>query len=254
MTTVSSDVKSTTGGPAAAGRPPVPRRLPGWAHMLTGTGALLLFYTPALFTHLRRFDQLSVTEMTLYPLLLGSAGVAVVLALQRAVHRLPVAALNLRAGNWRSDLGLSLLLTVSLLLLSYAQQMTINRWLPATPSRNIATLMDALASQPWLLVLWIGPVMWLGVAGYEEVSRVFFLGRLWHVWPRPAGRCAVLVIGAALFGLVHMYQGPAGMLNTALLALVLGGFYWWRGRVLPMVAAHALYNTFWIVLAVTMSG
>ncbi len=52
-----------------------------------------------------------------------------------------------------------------------------------------------------------GPVAWLGVATFEEFSRVFMLNRLWTVWSQLFARWLILLVSACLFGLIHIYQG-----------------------------------------------
>lgn len=48
----------------------------------------------------------------------------------------------------------------------------------------------------------------------------------------------VLVVGAALFGLAHLYQGPVGVGVTAAMGLVFGGVYWFAGSLLLAVVIH----------------
>ena len=45
---------------------------------------------------------------------------------------------------------------------------------------------------PGLLALWLGPVVWFGIAGFEELWRVHLLRRLWRVLPGKAGQWAVI--------------------------------------------------------------
>ncbi len=59
-----------------------------------------------------------------------------------------------------------------------------------------------------------------------------------------------VLISAALFGLAHLYQGPAGMANTALSGLILAVVYLRFGRVWPLVISHYLHDTLQIGLVV----
>jgi len=53
-----------------------------------------------------------------------------------------------------------------------------------------------------------------------------------------------LVLQALIFGLVHLYQGPAGVLATTLNGLVYGGLVLAaRGSIWPAVLAHGTVNT-----------
>ena len=61
-----------------------------------------------------------------------------------------------------------------------------------------------------------------------------------------------MVLSAVLFGLIHLYQGPAGMVDTAINGLVLAVYYLIFGRVLPMIISHYLYDAIQIVAIVTL--
>ena len=53
-----------------------------------------------------------------------------------------------------------------------------------------------------------------------------------------------LVVQAIVFGLVHAYQGPAGVAGTAINGLILGGLVLIaRGSIWPAALAHGLNNT-----------
>ena len=59
---------------------------------------------------------------------------------------------------------------------------------------------------------------------------------------------AALVIQAVVFGLVHAYQGPAGVLGTAINGLIYGGITLAaRGSIWPAVIAHGTNNTIGLV-------
>ena len=107
-----------------------------------------------------------------------------------------------------------------------------------------------LAGDNALLLIWLGPIVWLQAGVFEEFLRTFMLSRLWHVWPKAPGRYLVLAASSLLFGLGHLYQGPFGVLGTTLIGLILGYYYMTRGRVLPLIISHALYDTTVILLLV----
>lgn len=58
----------------------------------------------------------------------------------------------------------------------------------------------------------------------------------------PGGRWPAIAAAAVLFGLGHAYQGPAGMLTTAGLAVVLGLLYLDTGSLLPGIVVHSLLD------------
>ncbi len=110
------------------------------------------------------------------------------------------------------------------------------------PASNLE-MVGSVAKDPLLLALFLGPVIWIQAAVVEELTRVFVLSRLWKVWPARRARVISLLAWSAIFGLAHIYQGATGVLGTALIGLILGSYYLQRGRFLPLIIAHGLYDT-----------
>jgi len=135
-------------------------------------------------------------------------------------------------------------------LLAWIDQFTIYRWLPSAPSGDVGNLLSGLMENPFLLALWLGPVVWIGVAGFEEVSRAFILDRLWVAWPGRKGRWIAVLLSVAIFSIAHFYQGIAGMISVGIMALISAVYYMRYGRIWPLIIAHALYDSFWIVFVV----
>jgi uncharacterized protein len=89
-------------------------------------------------------------------------------------------------------------------------------------------------------------VVWVTAAFFEElVFRGFLLNRLEILLG--SGRTSVAlacVIGATLFGLMHAYQGPFGILMTGIIGLVFSVAYFAFGRRLwALIIAHGLINS-----------
>jgi uncharacterized protein len=59
------------------------------------------------------------------------------------------------------------------------------------------------------------------------------------------------VIATILFGLVHLYQGVAGVVMTTLAGAVFAGLYLWTGSLLVTMAAHAGLDLFGLVVRPT---
>jgi membrane protease YdiL (CAAX protease family) len=72
----------------------------------------------------------------------------------------------------------------------------------------------------------------------EWLYRGFFLAVVSALAGRPPAPVLVLVAAAA-FGLAHAYQGPAGILTTAVLGGVLAALYLATGSLLLPVLLHA---------------
>jgi len=126
----------------------------------------------------------------------------------------------------------------------------IGRVLPSQPQSGLDDVFAGLARDPWRLALFLGPGLALGAAGFEELTRVFFLSRWWKIAPGPAWRWLGVLISAGLFGLAHLYQGPAGMANTAFSGLILAVVYLRFGRVWPLIISHYLHDALQIALIV----
>ena len=163
------------------------------------------------------------------------------------VSRQGLASLTLKRGSRLNDLLDGFGLAGVLLAAQIAFNIVFTRPEQVPPANR--AIADALAADPWLLIVWAGPVVWLQAALLEEFTRAFILSRLWQVWPAEHAKLAAVVAAAALFGLGHVYQGWSGVAVTAVIGFILGYYYLRRGRVLPMIVSHGLYNTVVLVLS-----
>jgi membrane protease YdiL (CAAX protease family) len=158
--------------------------------------------------------------------------------------------LQLKPGSFAKDLGSGVglffgilgalfLMRVGSLLL---ERLGLAPPIDPVPDANL-DLIGSVTKDPLLFALFIGPVIWFQAAVVEELTRAFVLTRLWKVWPGAQARLASVIVWSLLFGLAHIYQGATGVIGTALIGLVLGLSYLRRGRLLPLIIAHGLYDT-----------
>ena len=174
---------------------------------------------------------------------------AFLLGLLLVLGELP-SGLQLRPGTVLSDIGIGvgLFFTIigALILMKVTTALLEGAGLipqmQDVPDANLE-LIASVTRSPWLFALFLGPVIWFQAAVVEELTRVFVLTRLWKVWPSRSAKLASVVAWSLLFGLAHIYQGATGVIGTALIGLVLGMSYLFRGRVLPLMIAHGLYDT-----------
>lgn len=209
-------------------------------------------YALAIWSHLSQ-RTITLKELFLYPLLLGGGSVVLALLVYRFICGERIASLNLKPGKWYTDILVGVLLAAVFLGLFMLQQVIQSRDLPSTagpPPEELVTLFSGIVNDPLLLVVWLGPVVWLGVAAFEELTRVFMLNRLWAVWPQPVARWLTMIVSAALFGLVHIYQGPVSVVAIALLGFLYAWYYKRFGRVWPMIIGHALYDSLQVIQVV----
>jgi membrane protease YdiL (CAAX protease family) len=96
------------------------------------------------------------------------------------------------------------------------------------------------------LFVFLLPVTWL-FAGFGE--EVFYRGYLMTRFAQFMGETRIawiiaLFMQAALFGAAHWYQGPTGIVGTAIIGLITGAATLIWGRNLwPAIIAHALIDT-----------
>jgi membrane protease YdiL (CAAX protease family) len=118
------------------------------------------------------------------------------------------------------------------------------------PSQEVLNLMFDLAENPLLLAIWLGPVVWIGVAMFEEISKVFFLTCLWGISKNKSWEIAALFLVAGVFGFTHLYQGTFGIVSSGIQGLVAGFFFYKYRRIWPLVISHALYDSIQIIMFV----
>jgi membrane protease YdiL (CAAX protease family) len=229
---------------------------PWQKHYMTQILAVIIVYAPiyifALLSHLNQ-QTITLRQLFLYPLLLGGGNVVLILLIYRYVLKEDIATFNLKAGKWYTDILFGILLTIIFLGLLFLQQVIQSKWLPRTqepPPQELITLFTGIVHDPFLLAIWLGPVAWLGVAAFEEMSRVFMLNRLWSITSKPLLRWVILVISAILFGFIHIYQGTANVISITIQGLIYGLFYMRFGRVWSMIIGHALYDSLQIIQVV----
>jgi len=181
-------------------------------------------------------------ELITYPLVFGGLGIAAILMLKAYYLREPVADLNSGESSVVADLLWGLGLTVVYFALFFAARATLMDVLQFTPNTELLGLMLDMRESPWLVLIWFGPVLWIGIALFEELTRAFLLGTLWSFSDRRLWIASAVIIVSAVIGLTHWSQGPYGIVTIAIKSLVAGAFYYHRRRLLPLIVAHALYD------------
>jgi hypothetical protein len=116
----------------------------------------------------------------------------------------------------------------------------------------LGSLFKILAGNPWLLALFLGPVLFIGVAGSEELTRVFFITRWMKISSSKVWIGIGVFLSALLFGLNHIQQGPAGIISVSLNGLIMVLWYLRFGRIFHLIVAHYLYDAFQIVMVVIL--
>jgi len=231
---------------------PKPWQRKAWVQILAILLGVAPIYTMTIISHLSREQPYTLNEIFFYTTVIGSIMIVVLLILLRYLCGEKIHDLNLKQGKWWKDVLVGIVLTALTLGLHNLLQGPLNSVFPREPMSGLGDFFNGMAQNLWLFALFIGPVLWIGVAGFEELTRVFLLSRLWKIWSASGWRWFGVVLSAILFGLSHLYQGPAGIIDTAISGLILAVAYLIFGRVIPLIISHYLYDAIQIVMVVIL--
>jgi membrane protease YdiL (CAAX protease family) len=113
---------------------------------------------------------------------------------------------------------------------------------------DVQALVDVPALRRDALYFWLTvTLVSFVVAGLrEELWRSGFLAGMRGLWPRRfgsrQGQIAAVTLGAVVFGLGHLAQGPIAVFPTALLGFGLGAIMVLHRSIWPAVLAHGLFD------------
>ena len=96
----------------------------------------------------------------------------------------------------------------------------------------------------WLFLVWV-----VVVFTEEIIFRGFLMSEfVYIVGSTRLGFVFSVLASAALFGLAHWYQGPAGALSTGVVGIALGALFVWGGTVWLPIMAHGFIDTVSLVV------
>ncbi len=236
---------STQGEPSLLSKP---WQSKAWIQLLAVVMGVLPLYSSLIIYQLRRDQPFSIQTFVFYLAVIAPLTIAIVLLLLWFLCGENPRDLNRRPGKLSSDLLATLILSPVILVANVTSTYFLSELLPESASNtSIKNLFVEVAGNPGLLVLFVGPLIFLGAVS-EEVIRVFLLSRLWIVWPSTTGKSVTVVISACLFGLIHVYRGPVTAAWTAICGLIMALYYLRFGRVVPLILAHYLTNALQVVV------
>jgi membrane protease YdiL (CAAX protease family) len=217
------------------------------------TGAVVATAPLAIFVLWMRHGPPTLGQMLGGPLLGGGSLILWLLFIQVILAGDPLTSLGLRTDRMTRELLLGVVGAAVMLALHAGIGALLSEVFPPQPAPpEIRELLEGLSRRPELLVLWLGPVVWIGVAGFEELWRIHLLRRLWVLWPGPAGRWGSILISALLVAAAHAYQPPAVRISIGLLSVLQGWYFLFTGRFWSLVIAHALYDSLQVVTIVLL--
>lgn len=218
------------------------------AHLLAVFLGVFPLYAGLLFVQHRSDQPISFQAFTLYLAVIAPLATVIAMLLLRFLCGETPRDLVLMPGKLSSDILAALLLSFVVIAANVVSTYFLSEWFPDSPSNSgVKALFLKLAGNLGLLVIFAGPLFLMGAAS-EEVIRVFLLSRLWKVWQSAAAKILALIASACLFGLIHLYQGPVGIVWTGIFGLIMGFYYLRLGRVVPLILSHYLTNAFQVVV------
>lgn len=194
---------------------------------------------------LTQTDNFSTTDMTVYPLLFGGGTIILILLLNKYfIKDTFTETFNSGEGTWYWDVLIGFGLTVIYYAMFFLERATLYRWIPNNnpPNTELINVMIDLANSPMLMVIWFGPVLWIGIALFEEMSRTFLLKCLWNINENKNWHFTAILLASALIGLVHLYQGTAGIISIGLKSVIVSLYFYKYRRLLPLIISHGLYD------------
>ena len=129
-------------------------------------------------------------------------------------------------------------------ILFFLSRATLYQWIPNhnPPNTELIDTMVDLANSPLLLIIWFGPVLWIGISLFEELSRTFLLKCLWNINENKNWQIIAIILASSLIGIAHLYQGYAGIISIGVKGLVAGLYFYKYRRIFPLIIAHGLYD------------
>jgi hypothetical protein len=213
--------------------------------------AILLGYIPPLTVFISQQFGGPVTAQgyLLYAMGYTLFVIAVLLLLLRFLCGEKPNVLNLKPGIWWKDLLGGIVLVGLTLSVKFLFDPTIARYFhrASDTESGMVSLVNTLAGNPWLAALFLGPALFIGVAGSEELTRVFFITRWMKISSSKVWLGVGVFLSAFLFGLNHVAQGYAGVISVTLNALIMVLWYLRFGRIFHLVVAHYLYDAVQLV-------
>ena len=203
-------------------------------------GVIPVYLTPVL-SIFRKDEPVTLQAAFIYSITVGSFMILVILLLLKYLCGERIRDLNLKPGTWWKDILAGIALMVVTLGFMMLLQDPLGSLFPPEPFLGLEDFIQFLR-QPWMAVLILGPGLAIAAGISEELTRVFLLTRLWKINASRIWNWFAIFLSAFLFGMGHIYRGPANAILAGFSGLILAIYYYRFGRVLPMMIAHYLHD------------
>lgn len=194
---------------------------------------------------LTQTENFSTTDMIVYPLVFGGGISILILILNKYLIKDTFKeTFNSGKGNWYWDILVGIGLTAIYFAMFFLERVTIYQWIPNhnPPNTELINTIRDVANSPLLLAMFFGPVLWIGIALFEELSRVFLLKCLWNINDNKKWHIVAILLASTLIGVAHLYQGTAGIISIGLKSVIISFYFYKYRRLLPLIISHALYD------------
>ncbi len=181
-------------------------------------------------------------ELIVYPLIFGGVSIGIIYFLKKYFLKEDLSEFNSNSAPWYLDFGWGMVLAISYFFLFFLERLTLSDLLQFNPNTELLGLMLDMRKNPILILLWFGPVLWIGIALYEELIRVFILSSLWKWSNNVIWIAVVIIIASIIMGLAHSNQGPYGMVTISIKSIVSCLYFFKKRRLMPLVYSHVLYD------------
>jgi membrane protease YdiL (CAAX protease family) len=181
-------------------------------------------------------------ELIAYPLVFGGGSIIILYFLKKYFLKEQLKEFNSGEGKWKNDILHGIILTIIYFILYFVERPLFSNILSFSPNMELLGLMLDMRQNPILLILWFGPVLWIGISLYEELIRIFILNSLWKFSSNIVWSVTVIALSGIIIGLAHWSQGSYGMITIGIKSLVSGFFFFKYKRLMPLVYAHVLYD------------
>ena len=219
--------------------------------VLAAIAAIIPMAALTTWMYIIRDSTPGLMEFFLGPLLFGGGMIFWLLFLHIVVCRDNLQSLGFRISGFWKDVAIGIAMGAGFLVIRTMEQPLLNSLFERRPpSEEIMQLIHGVSSNLWLLALWLGPVVWIGIAGFEELWRVFVLRRFWNVFSGTAQKWLVLVLLSVLIGVAHGYQGPAAIVSIGFKSVLMAWYFMTTGRARVLIVSHVVYDSVQIVMAV----
>ena len=212
---------------------------------LISEAAMLPINIIMIWYRLTQTENFSTTDMTVYPIVFGGGTIILILLLNKIlINNNFKETFNSGKGIWYWDILIGIGLTIIYFTMFFIERATLYQWIPNNnpPNTELIDTMVDLANNPLLMIVWFGPVLWIGIALFEELSRIFLLKCLWDINEDKSWHIIAIVLASALIGVVHLYQGLAGIISIGIKSIIMSFYFYKYRRLLLLIISHGLYD------------